>query len=81
MIATNEGGYQETVIHKKTGFLLDEPITPQSLADAVRILSPEKAKAMRKDCEAHAKRFSNERFNREMDALVSKIIKKKKAPG
>ncbi len=78
VIATNEGGYQETVINGKTGILIDEPVTPHRLAEAVKKLSPEKAKSMREDCEKHAITFSAERFNKEMDALVKTIVKKTK---
>lgn len=63
-IATKRKGHLETIIHDRTGMLIrvDTEDDVQNIMVAVRSLTPEKAKRMRRDCEAHSKRFSVDMF-------------------
>jgi len=62
VIALNRGGTAETVIHKKTGILIDEH-SPDALKSAVLNFSP--ASFSTSDIRSHAAQFSQERFIRE----------------
>ncbi len=59
-IATNTGGHKETIIDKKTGELIN-PENIGNIVDAVKKMSPENAKKMRKACEKRAEEFSLEK--------------------
>lgn len=59
-IGSNDGGMKETIIHGKTGVLI-EP-TVENIIKAVEWLTPERAKEMRKACEERAKEFSEDKF-------------------
>lgn len=61
VIGAAEGGLLETVIDGKTGILL-EHITPESLSDAVRTMSPEYSLSLRSACEHRAEDFCEEKF-------------------
>lgn len=74
VIATNRGGFTETVLHKKTGLLINP--TPDNIIKAVKWLTPKKALKMRKTCEQRAKQFSEKRFLEKMDKAVKKTIQK-----
>jgi len=62
-IAVNEGGFKETIIHNKTGYLID----PNKITDAdyvvniIRQFEP-KIKPMKKDCIEQASKFKEENF-------------------
>jgi glycosyltransferase involved in cell wall biosynthesis len=71
VIALAQGGPLETVIDGKTGVFFKER-TPESLADAVKKF--EKMKFNPKDCINQAKKFSKERFKREMLEFVNKHV-------
>lgn len=66
VIAFNGGGYKETVINGKTGILFDD-YSPAGLWQAMKKL--EKLKINPSDCLTQAKKFSKERFKREIKAL------------
>ena len=74
VIATKDGGYLETVIPGKTGILLEEPLTPDAIIDAITTLTPARARTMRIACEQNAKRYSIERFNKEMDEFIDRVL-------
>ena len=63
-IAVNEGGLKETVIHKKTGYLIEpgDVYNIDNIIAAINYISPQKAKKMRKACEKRAKEFSEEKY-------------------
>ncbi len=71
-IGVDEGGLKETIIDKKTGKLIPAKYTLKDLINAISWMTPERALAMRKDCEEHAKKFSKERFIKEMKEIVEK---------
>jgi len=67
VIALRSGGYTETVVEGKTGLFYDEP-TVESLIKAIKKF--EKIKIKPEDCVSQAKKFSKERFKREMISFV-----------
>jgi glycosyltransferase involved in cell wall biosynthesis len=74
VIALGEGGVLETVIDGKTGILFHKP-TAESLISAIKKF--EKAKIEVNTCIAQAKKFSKERFQRELEAFVEAKTKEK----
>lgn len=67
VIAFRGGGYVESVVDGKTGIFFNEP-TVESLSAAIRKF--EKMKIKSEDCINQAKKFSKERFKREMLQFV-----------
>ena len=67
VIAYKSGGALETVVEGKTGIFFDKP-TADSLMGAIKKF--EKTKIKSKDCIAHAKKFSKERFKMEMAGFI-----------
>jgi glycosyltransferase involved in cell wall biosynthesis len=74
VIALNQGGVKETVVEGKTGLFFEER-TPESLAVAVRRFDMMKFKS--EDCINQAKKFSKERFKKEMLQFVNAKLKEK----
>lgn len=70
VIALNQGGVKETVIDGKTGIFFDER-TPESLVLAVKRF--EKLRIKSSDCIAQAKKFSKERFKKEIVEYIQNI--------
>lgn len=70
VIAVDEGGYQETIIDKKTGTLLPPDFTVYQLMEAVKEMTPEKALSMKEDCIAQAHKFSIESFSVNLKNLL-----------
>ncbi len=60
VLATNEGGYRETVLDGRTGFLL--PPDPGAFAAKVRILDDSTLRGMRGACTARARDFDEDVF-------------------
>jgi glycosyltransferase involved in cell wall biosynthesis len=69
VIAYKGGGYLESVIDGKTGIFFDE-LSIESLSAAIRNFGKMKLKSG--DCVSQAKKFSKERFEKEMLQFVSK---------
>lgn len=69
VIAFRGGGYLESVIEGKTGEFFNEP-TVESLVKVLKKFDPKKYQ--RSDCLAQAKKFSKERFKREIKEFVKK---------
>lgn len=67
VIAYRGGGYLESVVGGKTGIFFDK-LTPESLTDAISRF--EKTKFNSEDCKAQAKKFSEERFEKEIKEFV-----------
>lgn len=67
VIAYRGGGYKETIIEGKTGVFFDEP-TVDSLVKAIKKFEKDKFKS--EDCIRQAKKFSGERFRKEMKEFV-----------
>jgi glycosyltransferase involved in cell wall biosynthesis len=67
VIAFNGGGYKETVIDKKTGLLFDD-LSSEGLISAIKQFN--KLKFDPKDCIEQAKKFSKDRFKKEIKKFV-----------
>ncbi|MCK9272192.1 glycosyltransferase [Candidatus Gracilibacteria bacterium] len=72
-IGVNEGGLKESIINGKTGILIPEGASVDNLIQAIQTLTPEKALQMKSDCEARAKDFSYENFEKEINNIVNGI--------
>jgi len=68
-IATNQGGFKETIIHKKTGFLVDNPTKVNEVIDAVEWLDKKQALLMKNECIKRSKIFSQDKILKEIDKL------------
>jgi glycosyltransferase involved in cell wall biosynthesis len=68
VIAFAGGGYLESVVEGKTGVFFNKP-TVESLVSAIEKF--EKMKFSEKDCKDQAKKFSKERFKREIEKFVN----------
>jgi len=69
VIAYKGGGYLESVLEGKTGLFFDK-LTVESLSSAVRKF--EKVKFNSADCVNESKKFSKERFIKEMVKFINK---------
>ncbi len=70
VLATNEGGYRETIVHGKTGYLL--PATPEAFAGTIRQLDDTSLRSMRSACEARAKDFGEDVFIEKIRAAIER---------
>lgn len=70
VIGVDEGGLRESILHGTTGLLLAADPSADELADAVRVITAERAMEMRNACEAKAAEFSSHRFLRSMVQLA-----------
>lgn len=61
-IGVDDGGLKESIIHKKTGYLLPKDYKIEDLIKAVEWLAPKRAAEMSGDCVRQAKKFSKEVF-------------------
>lgn len=68
-IATNDGGFKETIIHKKTGYLVEDPTNVSQVIEAIT-WTDKNAKKMRKCCEKNASRFNLKKFDKQFLKLV-----------
>lgn len=68
VLATNEGGYRETVVPERTGFLL--PADADAFASKIRALDDASLGAMREACVARARKFDEAIFIAKMRALM-----------
>lgn len=74
VIAHNSGGVKESVIDGKTGIFFDE-LTVENLTEALKKFETIKFKS--EDCINQAKKFSKERFKKEMLQFVNAKLKEK----
>src|SRR2546429_8368825 len=77
VVAVDEGGYRESVVHRKTGWL--RPATPERLAACVAEATPDALEAMRGACEARARQFDARRFVDRMRELLEPMAGKTRA--
>lgn len=70
-IGTNEGGLKETIIDKKTGFLLKE-VTPKKIAEKIDLLAENKSLAIKMG--KNAKKFSKKFYWEEAFKVIDKAI-------
>ena len=69
VIAFRSGGVMESVVDGKTGFFFDKANT-DSLTKAIKKF--EKSKIKSEDCIKQAKKFSTERFKKQISMFVKK---------
>ncbi len=74
VLGVAEGGMLETVVDGKTGVLLRPDFTVEDIMIAVREFTPEKARAMRKDCEERATLFSEDSFIEGIVEATNKVL-------
>jgi len=77
VLATDEGGYRETVIDGATGWLL--PIDADAFASKIKSLDEGRLKAMKDKCIARAREFDEGRFIERMRELMMSSIDKEKS--
>ena len=80
VIAYNGGGYKETVVslstssgRSATGILFDD-YSVEGLGKAIKKFDDLNYRTMQKNCLAQAKKFSKERFKKEMRQLITKRV-------
>lgn len=73
VIALKKGGATETVIEGVTGEFFDYPVAP-ILADAVMRFVAQEGRFKKEAIQAHAEKFSRQRFEREIKEYVEKVV-------
>lgn len=68
VLATDEGGYRETIQHGRTGYLL--PANPESFAEKIRDLDESRLLAMRDACIRRAREFDESVFLHKVKLLI-----------
>lgn len=61
-IGVNDGGLRETIIHKKTGYLISAECEINELVEAIKWMTREKVLEMEEDCIEQAGKFKKEIF-------------------
>jgi glycosyltransferase involved in cell wall biosynthesis len=69
VLATDEGGYRETVLHGRTGFLL--PPNPEAFVQRIQRLDESTLRSMRDACVARAREFDETLFTERMRAALA----------
>lgn len=72
VVALNQGGVKETVVSGKTGVFFDKPVV-NSVVDAIKRVN--KLTINPDDCIEQAKKFSKDRFKKEMQDFISSKLK------
>lgn len=70
VIWVNDWWLKESIIHNKTGILLDKNLKKEDIVNAVKFLTPQKAIEMKTDCEKRAWDFSLEEFKKNLLKLI-----------
>jgi glycosyltransferase involved in cell wall biosynthesis len=74
VIGVAEGGLLETIIHNKTGFLIENTVNSVELMSAVEQMTAEKSLSMRKACENRAQLYRTDLFLQQMEAVLSREL-------
>ncbi|OGG86720.1 hypothetical protein A2V95_03745 [Candidatus Kuenenbacteria bacterium RBG_16_41_7] len=69
-IAVDEGGLKESIIDEQTGKFIPAKYSIDDIIKAVNWLTKARALLMREDCQAQAKKFSQERFIKNIKELI-----------
>ena len=72
VIGVAEGGLLETIINRKTGFLIGANPCIEELRQAICAMTPQRALKMRSACEQHALRFDKASFINQMSCILGK---------
>lgn len=78
VVAVNEGGFRETIIDGKTGFLVEA--NAAELAKAVRVVSKNPGR-YKKACIAQARKFDSGIFFRKLEKAIQPFLLPQKSPG
>lgn len=70
VIGAKSGGVKETV-RARDGILIDEPLTEEKVAEVLKNFDPSQFDSVK--IRKHAQKFSKERFQKEIRALVGKV--------
>lgn len=73
-IGVDDGGLKETIIHRRTGYLIPKDYEIKDLVEAVEWLGKDKALDMKIICAERAKKFSNANFIDLMKQCIINII-------
>ncbi|MFH1610778.1 MAG: glycosyltransferase [Patescibacteria group bacterium] len=73
VIVNYDGGFKESVIDDVNGKFVPKDYTIKDLQDTVKWMTPDKAMSMKEDCAKQAKKFSEERFIREIKEIVKEV--------
>src|SRR6267378_1948624 len=73
VVAVDEGGFRESVIPGRTGWLV--PPTPEAIATAIGDAAKTDLEAMRPECEARAREFDTSIFVNRMKVLLAEAAK------
>jgi glycosyltransferase involved in cell wall biosynthesis len=73
VVAVDEGGFRESVIPGRTGWLV--PPTPEAIATAIGDAAKTDLEAMRPECEARAREFDTSIFVNRMKVLLGEAAK------
>jgi len=76
VVAVDEGGYRETIIPGKTGWLV--PPAAEALAQAIKTVRVEDLESMRGWCEARAKMFDRDEFIARMRVILDRAAGRSK---
>ncbi|MDP5039019.1 MAG: glycosyltransferase, partial [Candidatus Gracilibacteria bacterium] len=68
VIGVNEGGLKESIIHNKTGVLINKDCRVEDIIDAIKFLTPENSLNLKNNCEKRAKDFSLESFGKQLNS-------------
>lgn len=69
VLATDEGGYRESILHGRTGFLL--PPDPDAFARTIASLDESTLRSMKDACIARAREFDETVFLKKMQAAIA----------
>jgi glycosyltransferase involved in cell wall biosynthesis len=70
VLGVDEGGLKETIIHQKTGYLIESSCKEEDIIKAVAYLTVEKCISMREDCKKRADEFSLVTFEKKLRDIV-----------
>jgi glycosyltransferase involved in cell wall biosynthesis len=73
-IATNDGGFKETILHKQTGYLVNRPESVDEVVAAVKYINKALAVKMRKACENRAASFGLDVFRKKMFKEMTDLV-------
>ena len=71
VVAVDEGGYRETVVHGETGWLV--PPTVEAVVGALEGATPERLRSLRFACELRARRFDRSVFLERMRTMLEEV--------
>jgi glycosyltransferase involved in cell wall biosynthesis len=72
VIGVAEGGLLETIVHDKTGLLINPEPSPEDIISAVNVLTAKRALKMREACEQRANLFRKEIFLEKMKNFMER---------